>query len=122
MIDKIRQIIQDTPALGPGQMMPLGADISSVAPPLGAYTVQGPEDVMVLSGDVAYHTATVTVDFLADTYDEACTVWQAAKDALRGAELPDVLRLDITAPQADFYVRDLQLYCRRMAVNVDWRA
>ena len=112
---------EDAPdAPGIMKIFPVGADVTAVEAPFATYTIIGPTPVLVMSGAVHHYTASFVYDFLADTYDEALEIAKKAQELLCCADLPGLIRLDIKAPQADFYTPKLQLYVKRLQIEMDW--
>lgn len=123
MFNTIKTALETVPALK-NKVIPLGLTITTVRPPVGAYSVTGPDPHRSISGKLCYYSMAFTVDILAKSFDECQQIYASAVEAA-GTIADDVdrqvLRLECTCPDMDSAVPELDLMRKRLTISIDWR-
>lgn len=121
----IRQALEQIPALtnaeGQVQIYPLGFDCKEIASPLCVYSLKGPEPFRSLSGKLHHYNLVFTADFLAEDFDTLNDLYLDAEHAIVTQVYPGLLSISVTSPEDDAYAAEVDLYRKRIRVDLNWK-
>lgn len=121
----IREAVETVPGLE-GQVYPAGVVTDSFDGPFAVYSCTAREPFRVMGGRIHHYTDTVEMDFLAESYDDACALYEAAETSLLALirqRAYGVYVFDVTclSAQGDGLVQGLELMRRCMTIQISWR-